>query len=237
MTKRTDPIAAWFADKQRLLCENRSLPRLPKIELSDEPPPAFLEDPRLEELHKLGDEQLHDSEEGAGVTIDVETWLGCYDAKKGAITIWRRGIELTARLIKQGYQTLFDLVLVHELGHWFHHQANTPAGTEWSAKTWEAANEEYHEAWAQWFAWIYAHSAGGKDMIVAFIELEKRQSSPYKAWRDAFGIEVSEQWQKQVLGSFDRLRACCEPLNLTILRQRGLPRKPAEMFDGMLGAI
>ncbi len=128
---------------------------------------------------------------------------------------------------------------MHELGHWFHHQANTPAGTEWSAKNWEAAKEEYHEAWAQWFAWVYANNAGGQDMIDAFIELEKRQSRPYKAWREAFGIEHSEQWQRQVLASFDRLRACQVPLGLAILKEgcRDFSKPASDMFDGMLGAI
>jgi hypothetical protein len=236
---RKDPIAGWFANQQSLLCEDHPLPPLPKIEISDEPPPAFREDPHLEELYRGSDEQLHDSEKGAGATIDVETWLGCYNAKSGAITIWRRGIELAARLIKQSYQTIFDLVLVHELGHWFHHRANTPKGTDWSDEAWEAAEREYqyHEAWAQWFAWVYANNVADKDMIVAFMELEKRQSTPYKAWREAFGIEHSEQWQRQVLASFDRLRACREPLNLPILKQRDLSKQAADMFDGMLGAI
>ncbi len=236
MTKRTDPIAAWFADKQRLLCENRSLSPLPRIEISDEPPPAFEEGPRLKELYETDDEQLCNRKDVESIKVSIETWLGCYNGNTGNITIWRKGIELAALLTKQRYQTLFDLVLVHELGHWFHHLANTPRGTEWSDEAWEAANKEYDEAWAQWFAWLYANETSG-DMLVAFTELEKWLTEPHKAWRDAFGIEVSEQWQKQVLGSFDRLRACCEPLNPTILRQRDLPRKPAEMFDGMLGAI
>ena len=177
---RPDPIADWFSEKQKLLGENLLLPDLPPIEISDEDPPAL-------RGKRNGDEQMPADD----IKFDFERLLGCYDPERKRITIWRKGIEFCCdRICPEGYDKLFELVLVHELGHWFHNEAETGGGECWDQSRVPNPDQkrayekytEYSEAWAQWFAWVYANEKDG-DLRELFLALEKNQSKPYKAWR------------------------------------------------------
>lgn len=191
---RYDPIAKWFSEKQKLLGEKLILPKLPPVEISDEVPPALRE-------KRKGKKRKGDEQPPAGdITFDVETLLGCYNPEEKQITIWRKGIEFCcARICPDGYDKLFELVLVHELGHWFHNEAETEGG-EWDQSRVPNADQKkeyeeytkYSEAWAQWFAWVYANEIGGGRREL-FIDLEKKQSEPYKAWRVFCDCDLQEK--------------------------------------------
>jgi hypothetical protein len=186
---RFDPIADWFSQKQKLLGKDLLLPDLPPVEISDDDPPALRE-------KRNGDEQLPTGD----ITFDVETLLGCYDPEQMRITIWRKGIEFCCkRICPEGYDKLFELVLVHELGHWFHNEAITECGKTWDQSRVPNPNQKmafeeytkYSEAWAQWFAWVYANEKkGGRREL--FLTLEDRQSRPYKAWREFCDCDPKE---------------------------------------------
>jgi hypothetical protein len=215
--KHRDPFASWFTEKQKLLADDKDLPRLPVIEISDADPPAFLKDSRLVDLHRVDDSvgKLDDR-------IDVESWLGCYNTDENRITIWRRGVELASRWIRCEYKDLLDLVFAHELGHWFHDKAETPNGETWNPSALENATKEYLEAWAQWFAWLYAKEHGGL-LCKVFEDLEKTQSKPYKVWREAFGVgEFSAEDQRKYLHSLAYLRCERSSLRLDHIKFEGL---------------
>jgi len=212
-----DPYVSWFAQKQNLLADGKFLPRLAAIEISDADPPAFLKDNKLIEL-----QQDHDALAQLEPTIDVETWLGCYDSRDNRITIWRRGVEMASLLIRCEYQDLLDLVFVHELGHWFHDKAETANGETWNPSALQNATKEYLEAWAQWFAWLYAKEHG-ELLCKVFEDLEKTQSNPYKAWREAFGVgEFSTEDQRKYLRSLAYLRREQSSLRLDHIKFEGL---------------
>lgn len=197
-----DPFARWFAQKQKLLAEDKNLPHLPVIEISDADPPAFRKDKTLTDLHRNNDpvEKLEDF-------IDVKSWLGCYNTDKNRITIWRRGVELASHRIRCEYRDLLDLVFAHELGHWFHDKAETANGESWDTSVLKDATEEYHEAWAQWFTWLYATEHGGY-LCKAFEDLEKRQSRLYGIWSEVFGRKnISAEDQRALLGVISILQS------------------------------
>ena len=200
--RHRDPFASWYAEKQKLLADDKDLPRLPVIAISDADPPAFLKDSRLVDLHRGNDpvDKLDDR-------IDVESWLGCYNTDENRITIWRRGVELASRRIRCEYKDLLDLVFAHELGHWFHDKATTPNGVSWDRAGVVNATKEYNEAWAQWFTWLYTREHQGS-LCTVFEDLEKRQSRPYRIWSEIFGREnISAEDQTARLGVISSLRS------------------------------
>lgn len=220
----------WFEERQELLAEGRRLPALPLITISDRNPPAFISEPRLKRLYSDNDDTLRDA---GTIVIHIDTLLGCYSTITKKITIWRKGVEFVSRLISKDYQTVLTLVLVHELGHWFHHLAKTENDKKWRAETLNAATEEYHEAWAQWFAWIYANERD-HEVLEAFKWLEKHQSDCYSSWRKAFGENCSRDHQKQVLRKLEGLRKCQEQLDLGQIRLVDLDEAVQKSFGSTI---
>lgn len=51
-----------------------------------------------------------------------------------------------------------------------------------NGNAWTLSSRCYHEAWAQWFAWLYGQEAHA-GVRVTFDALERFQSAPYHAWR------------------------------------------------------
>jgi len=125
---RPDFIANWFLQRQALLTKLHVLPRLPPIELSDMDPPAF----KSKRLKKLYYDGAQTTDETSDIMIELESWLGRYDLRRKRVTLWRKGIELCSRMMGCSYSALFDVVLVHELGHWFHAEAITENGSTWT---------------------------------------------------------------------------------------------------------
>ena len=127
-----EKVKKWFKQKQVLLAVGEKLPRLPKIEISENDPPAFKENPRLKQRYE------EDGEVGLE-RVDVESLLGAYFGDKKRIVIWRKGVELCSRELRSGYgrpkglpfEDLFLCVLVHELGHWFNAEAKVANGARW----------------------------------------------------------------------------------------------------------
>lgn len=205
---RYDPIAMWFSEKQKLLGKNLTLPKLPPVEISDDEPPALRE-------KRNGDEKMPTDD----IKFDVESLLGCYDAAQKRVLIWRKGIEFCCRFIcPEAYDKMFELVLVHELGHWFHNEAKTEGGECWDQARLAVATEEYSEAWAQWFAWVYANEKGG-DRCKMFLDLEKKQSEPYKAWEKVFKKDFDLEWQTRILRCLPQLRQDDRGLDMKSLRK------------------
>ena len=79
----------------------------------------------------------------------------------------------------------------------------------------------YHEAWTQWFAWLYGLE-GNPAVLQAFEALEQRQSAPYIAWRKLVNSVPSRQqnsytkadqrWtDKQILDSLTFSRSLKSP--------------------------
>lgn len=208
MTYR-DPFACWFAEKQALLADSKTQSPLPTIEINDGDPPAFQSDSSL--VHLYDDSSLA---EKTDVLIEVETWLGCFDRNNNRITIWRRGVELASRLVGCDYADLLALVFAHELGHWFHDTAATENGQLWTKSALDSASDEYHEAWAQWFTWLYAKEYGN-GLPKVFDDLEKRQSELYKVWNQVFSKEeFSVQHQKKYLRLLNGLKSSQSKLGL-----------------------
>lgn len=162
----------WLTDLGRLCSSSQSLPAWPVIVLSDEDPPVF--------SSETGQE--------AEPTYDVEQWLGCYCWRSGEVTLWQKGICMAAAALGVSYLDLLNVVLIHELGHWFNHRAPVGTGAVW----WDADASErylkcrrYDEVWAQLFVWRYGRDRDA-GVLAAFEKLEPRQSGPYKAWRRLF---------------------------------------------------
>jgi len=238
---RLDPIAKWFSAKQKLLGKKLTLPKLPPVEISDDDPPA------LRKKRKC-DEQLPTED----IKFDVETLLGCYNPRRKRITIWRKGIEFCCehlRLkppIRQKYDKLFELILVHELGHWFHNETKPQKWQHGKKATLATATTEYSEAWAQWFAWVYANEKGG-DLRELFLALENNQSDPYKAWRVFSGCPTKEtdcmfeqSKQKTMLHLLTKLRLCGDLTFENIKREvfeEGLDKKTRDAFGDLLARL
>jgi hypothetical protein len=130
----TPDIRLWLEEKQKILAPGKKLPKLPRVHLSEEDPPAFRQNHRLKNMY-----YEEDHEKGELDEADVESLLGCYIFSQRRIIIWRKGVVLCAEKLHRGqgqrpgilYDNLLRCVLVHELGHWFNAEAFVPSGATW----------------------------------------------------------------------------------------------------------
>jgi hypothetical protein len=202
-------IKSWLLGKQEILTPGAALPEWPSIEISEEDPPFFKQNPVMKKLYEEDQDWIFDG------SPDFESLLGCYFSLQKKIVLWRKGIELCARRMglgpgRQGLPVgeLTRCVLVHELGHWFCDVAVVASSLDWDlheievqinghdeevgylpddkttlkGTAWSLSSRSFHEVWAQWFAWLYGQEVD-RGVLDAFTALEPRQSPPYRAWR------------------------------------------------------
>ena len=177
-------MSEWLIEMGKICAKDKVLPAWPTVVLSEDDPPAF------SNRNSLPNRDKH---------YDFEQWLGCYCWKNKQITIWIKGVQSVSKDLKLPYLDLFNCVLIHELGHWFNHLApvfhtEKKEWIEWPEDAIESYNEypSYHEVWAQLFCWLYGHDKDS-GVLAAFEALEKKQSSPYKAWRRLVSEEDTEE--------------------------------------------
>lgn len=170
-------MSEWLIEMGKICPKDKNLPvwpAWPTVILSEDDPPAF------PNRNSSPDRDGH---------YDFEKWLGCYCWENKQITIWIKGVQAVSEDLKLPYLDLFNCVLIHELGHWFNHLApvfhtEKKEWIEWPEDAIESYKQypSYHEVWAQLFCWLYGHDKDS-GVLAVFEALEKKQSSPYKAWR------------------------------------------------------
>ncbi len=196
-------VKKWFKQKQELLAAGKKLPRFPKIEISEDDPPAFKENRRLKQRYE------EDGEIGLE-GVDVESLLGAYFWDEKRIVIWRKGVELCSRELRSDYgqpkglpfDDLFLCVLVHELGHWFNAEAKVANGARWdpASLTLRVANREE----------LPAHPDRDTPNASLPVELEGNarslsSRSYHEAWAQMFAWLYGQEGHPNVLAAFEAL--------------------------------
>lgn len=170
------------------------------------------EETKLRKYQKWKKEFTPDSSEIEIETVDTESLLGCYLPYEKKIILWRKGIDLCAKWLKHDHgvglpiKDVIRCVLVHELGHWFNAEAITAGNITWdqssltiikkqhkniaqsasniqTGNAYSLSSMDYHEAWAQFFAWLYGQERD-TGVLKAFEAIERGQSKAYQAWRN-----------------------------------------------------
>ena len=136
----------------------------------------------------------------SSIGIPAESILGLYRSASNQIILFPPTIKLCARSLKVKDTILKHVVLVHEMGHWFHKVTvgNSPVPTYSNSST------ELKECIAQWFAANLFSTvkrfpprppfrpSGASDVFVrdyedAFVKLNIRQSQTYKCFQQFSG--------------------------------------------------
>jgi|GEM_PF-2315557 len=125
-----DDMAKWLGEMQRTLKPNSRRKKFPEVFLSYEEPPAF-KNKRLRDLYT---EDRVDQNIFLEREPDTESLLGCYYWNDKKIIIWMKGVRFYSKQLFISEESLFDCVLIHELGHWFNATASTENGVEWDTK-------------------------------------------------------------------------------------------------------
>ena len=125
-----DEMAKWLGIMQRTLKPNSRRKKFPLVFLSYEDPPAF----KNNWLKDFYTEDRVDQNIFLDCKPDSESLLGCYFWKDEKIIIWMKGVKFCSSQLNLSEKSLFDCVLIHELGHWFNATASTENGVEWDTK-------------------------------------------------------------------------------------------------------
>ena len=195
---------------------------LPPVLVSFEPPPLMVAYPELEDELEEGEREpvyWRNENRGRPETMSIEEMLGMYEPRKQRITLWEMGIEWFGRRFPVNPDTLFSVVLVHELGHWITHQLPKPGIPTWPTDLYVLGERDVHEGWAQlmtfWIAREAGRGAGPRgDFKHTFEELNKHQSSPYHVYRH-FETEPVDR----VIASLEKMRRLPRPARLRDWKQ------------------
>jgi len=194
---------------------------LPSILISDEPPPAFIAYPELEEeiaypvleeeedKHRAGSKRrILRGERRRPETISIEELLGVYQPQHQQVVIYERGIKWNCDKHNFDEGWLFAVVLIHEIGHWITHLLPQPGKPTWPTDLYILGEKDVHEGWAQLITWWIADEVGG-EFKRTFEELNKNQPSPYR---------VFEKFKKEridtIMASLEKLRLLSWPARL-----------------------
>lgn len=143
--KIPSPMRDWLQTKQELLAPGTKLPDWPRVLISDENPPLFVSNPLLKKWYK--EDQGAPRPPEIECLFDHESFLGVYFWETKQIVIWHKGVDCCSKLLNIDYQSLFNKVLIHELGHWFNAEAHTPNRISWdlTLKDWTRTTQDVEE--------------------------------------------------------------------------------------------
>jgi len=121
------------------------LPDWPRVLISDENPPLFVSNPLMKKWYK--EDQGAPRPPKVDCLFDHESLLGVYFWETKQIVIWHKGVDCCSKLLNIDYQSLFNKVLIHELGHWFNAEAHTPNRISWdlTLKHWTRTTQGVEE--------------------------------------------------------------------------------------------
>ena len=172
--KIPSPMRDWLQKKQELLAPGTQLPDWPRVLISDENPPLFVSNPSLKKWYEedrvknesgLKGENNNSKNEGLPIPReenrerdtpntpeiewrpDHESLQGAYFCETKRIVIWHKGVDCCSKLLNIDYHSLFNKVLIHELGHWFNAEAHTPNRISWdlTLKDWTRTTQGVEE--------------------------------------------------------------------------------------------
>lgn len=197
----------WLQTKQKLLAPGKLLPDWPNVLISEDDPPLFVSNPVLKAWYEEDRDERNGQPECEFVP-DHESLLGVYIWKSKQIIIWRKGVDCCSKLLKVSYESLFDCVLIHELGHWFNAEALTPSSIVWdlTCKEWKHNGQSRDESLIS-PDWRSPAAALPQTIIGDARSVSSR--SYHEAWAQLFAwLYGCEKSKSDVLPAFSRL----EPL-------------------------
>ena len=173
-----------------------SFKEMPKVYISFEIPTSF----------KL----VETNDEGDGKTLfDTENLLGIYDPSKQEIHLYYFGIQWCANQLIIDADLLYEIVFIHELGHYMQHKMPCYKTEEWEDELYIKSYSpiDIQEGWAQLMdAWTVE---GLQDYSDVFQKLVDVQSGPYHVFKKYVKYE-----KRSILKSLDGLRSLGTPAKI-----------------------
>ena len=105
--------------------------------------------------------------------------LGTYNPEKQEINIHLKGISRVSNKPNIDFTLLTQVVIIHELSHFFSHK-HILNGKTWDNDKYEVENVKIHEFLAQLSTYLIIKD--NKELLDVFLELNTYQSDEYKLW-------------------------------------------------------